>query len=149
MLDLRPDARARVGEARRLSRGVAVEGPDPGIVILRREDDPAELKIARFVEALREGHVAPDALGLALLDEHAGQLLHGAARELRRGVLAQAERRHLRRGGLGLAHDRRLVFRARRGGAAHQGRDIVPGGLHRLPELGEPVCHVGVIAAEL
>ena len=73
---------ARVGKLCRLSCGVPIEGSDPGIVILRRKDDPAELKIAGFVEALREGHVAPDALGLALLDEHAGQLLHGAAREL-------------------------------------------------------------------
>ena len=149
VLDLRPDAGARVGEARCLSGGVSVEGSDPGVVVLSREDNPAELKIAGFVEALREGHVAPDALGLALLDEHAGQLLHGAARELRGGVLAQTERGHLRRGGPGLAHDLGIISGARRGGALHQGRDVVPGRLHRLPELGEPVCHVGVIAAEL
>ena len=91
MLDLRPDAGARVGEARRLSCGVPIEGSDPGIVILRRKDDPAELKIAGFVEALREGHVTPDALGFALLDEHLRELFKRAACELRGGVLAPAK----------------------------------------------------------
>ena len=88
MLDLRPDAGARVGEARRLSGGVSVEGSDPGVVVLSREDNPAELKIAGFVEALCEGHVAPDTLGLALLDKHLRELFKRAARELRGGVLA-------------------------------------------------------------
>ena len=69
MLDLSPDAGARVGEARGLSGAVPVEGPEPAVVVLSRLDNAAKLEEARLVETLGEGHVAPDALRLALGQE--------------------------------------------------------------------------------
>ena len=69
MLDLSPDAGARVGETRGLSGAVPVEGPEPAVVVLSRLDNAAKLEEARLVEALGEGHVAPDTLRLALGQE--------------------------------------------------------------------------------
>ena len=60
------------------------------------------------METLGPGHIAPDALGLALLQIHLRQLFKGAAGDLRLGVLAPAVEGHLLRRGPGLAHDRRL-----------------------------------------
>ena len=123
MLDLRPDTRARVGEGRRLSFGVAVQRPDARVVVLRGEHDAAVLEKARLVEALRKGDVAAHALGLALFKEELRQLLQRARRELRLRVLGSGEQRHLLRARLGLAHDLRLA-RLRGGRAAVQLREL-------------------------
>ncbi len=90
VLDLSSDAGAWVGEGGRLSLVVAVEGPDARVVVLTREDDAAVLEEAGLLEALGEGDVATDALGLAFLQEYFGELFQGAARELRGRVMPRS-----------------------------------------------------------
>lgn len=105
MLDLSADAGAGVREGSGLSRGVPVQSSDARVVVLTREDDAAELEVAGLVEALGEGDVSANALGLAFLQEDFRKLLQGAARQLGLRVLAPAKEGHLLCRGMGLAHD--------------------------------------------